>query len=168
MDTGLFGGWISYSYAVSERTTPAGVTFNPGQDRRHELNVVGSWKLGRYRAGARLSMATGTPYTPITGEFTRERYDPLGNGYAPDVGGGDIQYLPGTTNSARLPFEHRLDVSITRVSTAKGVQVSPYLSIANVYAANNPAVYLYDYADSRKQVFGNFRFLPTIGARIAY
>jgi hypothetical protein len=168
VDTGPFGGWISYSYAVSERTTAAGVTFNPGQDRRHELNAVGNWKRGRYRIAARLSLATGTPYTPVLGEFTRERYDPLGNGFAPDVGGGDVQYISGAPNSARMPFEHRLDVSITRVGAGRRVQVSPYLSIANVYAADNPAVYAYDYGESRKLVFGNFRFLPSIGAHIAY
>ncbi len=168
LDTGPFGGWISYSYAVSERTTAAGITFGPGQDRRHELNAVGNWKHGRYRLGARLSLATGTPYTPVLGEFTRERYDPLGNGFAPDIGGGDLQYISGAPNSARMPFEHRLDVSITRIGSGKRMQVSPYLSIANVYAANNPAVYAYDYGESRKLVFGNFRFLPSIGAHIAY
>jgi hypothetical protein len=118
--------------------------------------------------GARLSLATGTPYTPVLGEFTRERYEPLGNGFAPDIGGGDIQYISAAPNSARMPFEHRLDVSITRIGTGRRVQVSPYLSIANVYAADNPAVYAYDYGQSRRLVFGNFRFLPSIGAHIAY
>lgn len=179
LDNGRFGGWVAYSYSVSDRVTPAGGHFAPGQDRRHELNAVGTWKYERYRVSARLGMATGTPYTPIVGEFTRERYGPLGNGYAPDIGGGATQYLSGPTNSARLPFTHRLDVSITRVGAGDRVQVSPYLSIANVYAANNPAMYFYDYAQGkyigRTQVpdpvrlsFGNLPFLPTIGVHIAY
>ena len=176
---GRFGGWIAYSYAVSDRVTPSGAHFSPGQDRRHELNAVGSWTFDRYRVSARLVMATGTPYTPIVGEFTRERFDPLGTGYGPDIGGGDTQYLAGPVNGARLPFAHRLDVSITRVGGGDRVQVSPYLSIANVYGANNPAVYFYDYAQ-RKTVggtqvpdpvrlsYGNLPFLPTIGVHIAY
>ena len=70
-------------------------------------------------------------------------------------------------------------MSITRLSTSAGVQVSPYLSIANVYAANNPAMYFYDYAQGKyigltqvpdpvKLSFGNLPFLPTIGVHIAY
>src|SRR5208283_5440169 len=90
-----------------------------------------------------------TPYTPIVGEFTRERYDPLGNTFAPDFGDGNLQYLSGPTNSARLPFAQRLDVSVTRIGTGERVQVSPYLSIANVYAANNPAAYIFDYGQTQ-------------------
>ena len=188
MDDGRFGGWIAYSYAVSARVTPAGVSFAPGQDRRHELNAVGSWRYSRYRVSARFGLSSGTPYTPIVGEFTRERYDPLGNKYAPDFGDGDIQYLSGATNSARLPFAHRLDLSITRISTSAGVQVSPYLSIVNVYGAKNPAGYAFDYgqtklvtvyngstvvsrtvmADPVRTSIPNFPFLPTVGVHIAY
>jgi hypothetical protein len=179
MDSGRFGGWIAYSYVLSERVTPAGVAFNPGQDRRHELNAVGTWKFTRYRLSARLGMSTGTPYTPIIGQFTRERYSPLGNAYAPDIGSSDTQYLPGAVNSARFPFEQRLDVSITRMARGPGVQVSPYLSIANLSFANNPAFYTYDYANAnvvggvqvpapQRMSFGNLPFLPTIGVHIVY
>jgi hypothetical protein len=188
LDNGRFGGWIAYSYAVSERVTPTGERFAPGQDRRHELNAVGTCKYGRYRVSARLGMATGTPYTPIVGEFTRERYDPLGNTYAPDFGDGNIQYLSGATNSARLPFEHRLDVSITRVGSGDRVQISPYLSIANVYGAQNPAAYVFDYGQTKlvttsngtnvvtrtvmpdpvRTSIPNLPFLPTIGVHIVY
>lgn len=180
LDTGRFGWWIAYSYTVSTRVTPAGVAFSPGQDRRHELNAVGNWKFNRYTLSTRFGISTGTPYTPVVGEFTRERYDPLGNGYAPDVGGGDVQYLSGPTNSARLPLANRLDLSISRAGNGKRVQFSPYLSIANVYGANNPAFYVYDYNHTQnggtpKQVVapqrtsvGNLPFLPTIGVHVVY
>ena len=179
IDTGRFSGWIAYSYAVSTRVTPAGVVFNPGQDRRHELNAVGAWSLARYRLSARLGMSTGTPYTPIVGQFTRERYSPLGNGYAPDTGDNETQYLPGPVNSARFPFEERIDVSIMRVGRGPGMQVSPYLSIANLTAASNPAFYVYEFANTnvvngvsvpapQRTAIGNLPFLPTIGVHIVY
>jgi hypothetical protein len=179
MDTGRFGGWISYSYALSERVTPAGVAFNPGQDRRHELNAVGTWKFARYRLSARIGLTTGTPYTPLLGEFTRERYNPLGNSFGPDIGGTDTQYLPGATNSARMPFGQRIDVNLTRLPHGRGVQWSPYVSVANVTFSNNPAFYTYDFAAANvvggrqvpapvKNSFGNLPFLPTIGVHIAY
>jgi hypothetical protein len=188
LDNGRFGGWIAYSYTVSERVTPQGVVFSPSQDRRHELNAVGTWKFDRYRIGARLGLATGTPYTPIVGTFTRERYDPATNSFAPDFGDGNLQYISGATNSARLPFAHRLDISITRVGGGNRVQVSPYLSIANVYGANNPAAYAFDYGQTtvvtttgqngvvtktvvptpERVSIPNLPFLPTFGVHIAY
>lgn len=169
-DNGRFGGWISYSYAVSERVTPTGVWFNPGQDRRHELNAVGTWRLERYRLSLRIGLATGTPYTPIVGEFTRERYDPVGNTFGPDFGDGNIQYLPGALNSARYTLNHRLDLNLTRVGRGDRVQVSPYISIANVYNSANPAVWIYDYnqAVPTRNSVPNLPFLPTVGVHIVY
>lgn len=169
--TASFSGWIAYSYGVNDRVTADGVHFSPAQDRRHALNAVGSWRTEHYQFSARLGLATGAPYTPITGEFTRERYDPLGNGYSPDVGGGDMQYLSGPLNSARYPFSERLDVNLTRLP-ARGarVQVSPFVSIANVFNASNPALYIYSYSASPPTRYGfpNLPFLPTVGVHIAY
>ena len=45
-------------------------------DRRHDLNVVATRPLAKYRVGARFNLATGTPYTPIVGGVTRRVYDP--------------------------------------------------------------------------------------------
>lgn len=181
IDTGAFGGWISYSYAVSERVTPTGVEFTPGQDRRHELNAVGAWKFGRYRLSARLGLSTGTPYTPILGEFTRERYNPLTNTYAPDLTNGGNQFISGPLNSARMPFAQRVDLSITKMSSGGRVQISPYLSITNATFANNPAAYFYDYdlgkndtttgrqvPNPTRYAIGNLPFLPAIGMHIVF
>ncbi|HEY2849092.1 MAG TPA: TonB-dependent receptor plug domain-containing protein [Gemmatimonadaceae bacterium] len=179
LDTGKFGGWIAYTYAVSDRVLPDGEHFSPGQDRRHVLNAVGTWRRGRYHMSARFEVSTGAPYTPILGEFTRERYDPVGNTYAPDAGGGDSQYISGPANSARMPIQNRLDVSIARVGTGTRTQVTPYLTIANVYGAPNTAFYIYDYAHQQtvggvlvpapqRMSFPNLPFLPTIGVHIAY
>ena len=72
--------------------------------------------------------------------------------------------------------------------SSAGVQVSPYLSIVNVYGAKNPAGYAFDYgqtklvtvyngstvvsrtaiADPVRNSIPNFPFLPTVGVHIAY
>ena len=53
-----------------------GVRYFPGHDRRHDVNVVGSWRLSKYLFGVRYGYATGTPYTDIVGEIVRRVYDP--------------------------------------------------------------------------------------------
>jgi hypothetical protein len=161
-----FSGWLSYSLAFSRRTGADGVTYAPSQDRRHELNVVGSWRTRRYLFGARFGMATGTPYTLAEGLYQRQRYDPIRDLWARDVN-GVRQYIIGPRNGERYPLAHRLDVSLTRIGLNGTARTIPYLSIANVYGAFNPALYVFDLGGSPPERIGtsNFRFLPTFGVR---
>lgn len=68
-------GWITYSYGMSSRSRDS-LTWAPGHDRRHDVNVVTMWRLSKYNLGARFWFATGTPYTPIVGGIARRVYDP--------------------------------------------------------------------------------------------
>jgi hypothetical protein len=74
-ENGPFSGWISYTYAVAARNA-SGTRYFPGHDRRHDLNVVASWRLSKYLFGVRYGYATGTPYTDIVGQVVRRIYDP--------------------------------------------------------------------------------------------
>ena len=76
LEIGPFGGWLAYTYGVSSRQKDS-VAYWPGHDRRHNLNLVGTWKPGeRYTFSARLGLATGTPYTDIIGQLVRRSYNP--------------------------------------------------------------------------------------------
>src|SRR5205823_14301796 len=44
---GSFSGWIAYTFAVNRRTSTDGASFFPAQDRRHEVNLVGSRQFNR-------------------------------------------------------------------------------------------------------------------------
>ena len=80
-------GWVAYSYGLSSRWRDD-MRWAPGHDRRHDVDVVATWRLGKYRVGGRFGFATGTPYTPIVGEIARRSYDPsrdgLGDGHLDD------------------------------------------------------------------------------------
>jgi hypothetical protein len=165
-----FSGWLAYSFALSRRTDASGFSYAPAQDRRHELNLVGSWRTSRYLFGARFGLSTGTPYTKVEGVYQRQRYDPLLGDWSPDEEGGSKQYLLGPKNGERYPLAHRLDVSLTRIGRDGSARMTPYLSIANVYGAMNPAIYRYDYTGRPPERVGasNFRFLPTFGIRYVF
>ncbi|MEP7001079.1 MAG: TonB-dependent receptor [bacterium] len=162
-------GWITYSYGVSSRSRN-GVTWAPGNDRRHDLNIVGTWPLAKYRLGARFGYATGTPFTPIVGGVTRRVYDPSLDRW----GTGDpetlIESLGGAHNSARFPANHRLDFDVSREFQLRRATVSPYVSIANAYNAKNVFVYLYKYStdEPSRRAISQFPVLPSAGVRVAY
>lgn len=160
-------GWLAYTYGLSTRTRD-GVRWAPGQDRRHDVDVVGTWPVGRYKLGAHFGFASGTPYTPITGQIVRRVYDPSLDHW----GTGDprllLEPLGGARNSARFPVSHRLDLDVSRTWTYRGATVAPYLSIVNVYYARNVFVYLYDYSTDRptRRAISQFPVLPSLGVRV--
>jgi hypothetical protein len=168
-ESGTFSGWISYTYAVAAREQN-GVTYFPGHDRRHDLNVVGSWRLAKYLFGVRLGYATGTPYTDIVGELVRRVYDPGLNAYGTRGGGSQTQFIGGLRNGARLPTTQRLDLDVTRNFRMHGVSVAPYLSVVNAYNAKNVFLYVFDYTVTppTRQAISQFPLLPSVGVTIRW
>ena len=166
--TGL-GGWVSYTYGVSSRTRD-GVTWAPGHDRRHDLDVVAMWRLSHYRLGARFGYASGTPFTAIVGEVARRVYDPSRDRW----GSGDppiyVEPLGGPHNGARFPANHRLDLDASREFHILGGIVAPYVSVVNAYNAKNIFIYRYDYSTDTptRKAISQFPIVPSVGVRIDF
>src|SRR5262249_31143226 len=166
MDGGSFSGWLAYTYALNTRAGPDGKHYFPTQDRRHNLNAVGSWHRGAYTLGLRANVATGFPYTPLLGGFVRGRYDAVRHQWFPDF---DDQNIPGERGSGRLPLYTRIDVSASRTGRVRGASVTPYLSIVNLLNAHNAAAYVYFFAaQPKRSTLPNLPFAPTFGVKIAY
>ena len=173
LDGGAFSGWLAYTYAVSTRVGVDGVRYFPTQDRRHNLNLVGSWRVRAYALGARVHFASGAPYTPIIGAVGRLVYDPTTKRWIPDpepaTSFQGTQNIPGDFNSARVPFYDRIDVSVRRNGHIRGASVAPYLSIVNLLNSKNPAGYIYDFRrQPHRKSFPNLPFAPTFGVSIGY
>jgi hypothetical protein len=164
-----FSGWLAYTYTVSARIDADGTRHFAAQDRRHDVNLVGSWQFAKYTLGARFGVATGTPYTHVRGDFVRHEYDPATHDF-PEAGSTDVQYLVGPRNGERLPIAHRLDVSAMRHGRLFGASVSPYLSISNAYNARNVFAYVFDYSKLPPTRFGlpQSPILPTIGLSVVW
>jgi hypothetical protein len=162
-------GWLSYSYGLSSRWRGT-ERWAPGHDRRHDFNVVATWKLAKYDLGARFGYATGTPYTPIIGGITRRIYDPSRDRWG--TGDPDIftESLGGTRNSERYPAVQRLDLDASRTFQRRGVTFAPYISVVNAYNAKNVFVYIYKYTTDRptRRALSQFPILPSAGLRVAF
>lgn len=164
-----FSGWVSYTYAVAARTSD-GLHYFPGHDRRHDVNLVGSWRFARYLFGVRYGYATGTPFTDIVGEIVRRVYDPGVNAFGTRGGGFQTEFVGGVRNGARLPATQRLDIDLTGHYHAHGVGIAPFLSVVNVYNTKNVFLYVFDYSKSppTRQAISQFPLLPSAGVSLSW
>jgi len=129
---------------------------------------VATWRLTRYRFGARLGLASGTPYTPIVGEIARRTYDPSTDRWGTGNPERRIESLGGAHNGARFPMVSRLDLDASRVFTVRGATVAPYVSVINSFNSKNVFAYVYHYSVSppTRRAISQFPILPSLGVRI--
>lgn len=169
LDGGTVSGWVAYTYTMNSRTDVFGRSYTPSQDRRHNLNVVGSWRRGPYTLGGRVSVASGFPVTPQIGAYRRSIYDPISQKWTTDEWINN-QSIRGDRNSVRLPTYRRLDGSVSRAGTIRGAKTTTYFSVMNVLNFRNTAGYRYEFSngDPKRSQFPNFPILPTMGVTIAF
>ena len=169
LDVGPFGGWLAYTYGVSTRERN-GVAYWPGHDRRHNLNVVGTYRPGsHYTFSARLGVASGTPYTDIVGQLVRRAYNP-GTHSFDDKTRGELEPVGGARNGERYPLFQRLDLGVSRAGEWRGMHFMPYLSVVNAYNARNVFIYTFDYTRNppTREAASQFPFLPSIGLTVTF
>ncbi|MDX8390575.1 MAG: TonB-dependent receptor [Mariprofundaceae bacterium] len=130
-------GWISYSWARSERTNlQTGVTSSFAGDQPHTLTAVwgqpfsGSWSDWEW--GVKVQLHSGLPYTPVTGRVQE-----------PDTG----RWLPvyAAYNSGRLPVYGKLDLRLSKEVRYNTWTMSYIFDIQNISMRKNVAAY--DYTD---------------------
>jgi hypothetical protein len=163
-------GWLSYSYSVAEREQDD-VRYYPGHDRRHNLNAVATWRAGKYLIGARLGVASGTPYTEMIGQYVRRAFDPSTNTWefpgAPPV---DVTSVGGPRNGARYPMTQRLDLNVSRDFQRGRATIRPYLSVVNAYNAKNVFIYILDYGvvPPIRRTISQFPIVPSLGVSVVF
>jgi hypothetical protein len=115
-------GWLSYGWLDSRRREgddPREVPSSYGVP--HSLTLVGKYQAtSKVQLGARLHLATGRPWTPVTGatyDAPRDLWRPV---YAEN-------------NSARLPDYRRLDLRITRLFSLPAAGGLPESSVCVLY-----------------------------------
>ncbi len=131
--------WVVYSLGYASRNDGQ-ITYEPGFDRRHNVNIVASYKFGkdgRWQASGRFNYGSPFPFTQ-----TQSFYEQVGfpDGTSTSVlnqnGTLGIQY--GELNKGRLSDFHRLDLSIQRtVKVSKHSSLEINAGVTNVYDRKN-------------------------------
>ncbi len=125
---GDFTGWIGYTLAFTNRNFPElnnGETFSYRYDRRHNLSIVGSYRINdHWTLGATFVFQTGIAFTLPESKYFIE--------------GNIITHYNGI-NEERLPAYHRLDIAATYEGRKdRRFQSGWNFSIYNVYTRMNP------------------------------
>jgi hypothetical protein len=133
-ETGKLTGWISYTWAKSERQFDAvneGQWFLARYDRRHNLAVVMSYQLSsRWSVSSVFEFISGSRFTPIVGQYVVP---------APSLGGFDLIPVFAPINSVKLADTHRLDVGVKyRTRLNRKLQGEWFVGIYNVYNRASP------------------------------
>lgn len=154
--------WGVYSWGYNTRWDGFAKYF-PVFDRRHNLNIVASYLFGKKKnleLNVRWNLGSGLPFTPTAGYYQMENFQ---NGVTTDYvtnNPSSVSTLLGTFNSQRLPYYHRLDVTLKKPFTFKNKTVlEAVLSVTNVYNRNN---IFYVNRITGKQIY-QFPILPSFG-----
>ncbi len=131
--------WTVYSLGYSERFDGQN-HYEPGFDRRHNVNIVTSYKFGNeghWMASGRFNFGSPFPFTQ-----TQSFFEQLG---FPDGSGTSLQNQNGTLgiqyaelNKGRLSSYHRLDLSLQRTfHLSKNAVLEITGGLTNVYDRKN-------------------------------
>ncbi len=134
-----YSAWVSYSYADSKRRQfeAERQTF-ADYDITHSLTAVATYYISDYfTVGLTYRIATGKPYTPVTGSV----FDSTQNLFMP---------LYALKNSGRFPAYRRLDVNAQLVFSLFGRFAVAVMAFNNVLNQKNLYDYTYNSDYSRK------------------
>ncbi len=158
--------WVVYSLAYVNRRDEFR-DYVPHFDRRHNVNLVGSYTFGKklnWQFDARWNMGSGFPYTQTQGAYEYLNFNG-GINVDPTNGNGTIGLLYGPLNEGRLPYYHRLDLSLKNsMAVGKNSQLEVTLSVINAYNRSN--VFYVDRITNKR--VDQLPILPAIGANLTF
>ena len=157
---GRLTGWANYTLSWS-KTKIEGVNggrwYNANNDRRHDINIVAMYKLGkRWTLSAAWIFNTGQAFTAPSGKYEIE---------------GNWVFYYTERNGYRAPNYHHLDIGAVWKKQYKRTTQEWAFSIYNVYNHYNP--YLINFEDHSKQgtkavQYSLFGIVPSVSYSIRF
>jgi hypothetical protein len=136
--------WVVYSYAFVNRfyedIDGQLKQYYPHFDRRHNVNLVGTYRFGSrltWELSGRWNYGSGFPFTQTQGYY--EKIDFTSGIYSDyTTQNGTLSIIYADMNSGRLPDYHRLDISFKkRFYLSEQSKIDVDASIINVYNRKN-------------------------------
>ena len=154
--------WGVYSYGHSIRWD-GDTIYNPIFDRRHNVNLVGTYLFGKKKnieLSMRWNLGSGLPFTPTAGFYENESF-PGGVTDDPTTSNANnVTTLLGTLNSGRLPYYHRMDITVKKKFIFTNESILEIVgSVTNVYNRKN---IFYVNRVTNKTIY-QFPVLPSLG-----
>lgn len=154
--------WVTYSLGYSKRHDGYAFYY-PVFDRRHNVNIVASYQLGKKKdieINLRWNYGSGLPFTPTAGAYQNETFS---SGVTTDyttTNSGDVTLIMGKFNSERLPAYHRLDVTIKKSFIFKNESnLEINASVTNAYNRKN----IFYVNRVTNEIIYQFPIMPSLG-----
>lgn len=158
--------WGVYSLGFVRRDDGV-MEYAPHFDRRHNVNLVASYSFGRnnsWKTDVRWNLGSGFPFTQTQGFYENLNFqDGINTDYTTTNGDLGIQYAE--LNKGRLPYYHRLDLSISKtIKVAKKSDLDISASLTNVYNREN----IFYFNRIKYERVNQLPIMPSIGASITF
>lgn len=158
--------WLVYGLATVDRFD-GNKTYQPSFDRRHNANLVISYKFGKkesWQVNGRFAFGSPFPFTQSQGYYEMPQL-PNGVGTNINTNNGQIGTYYGQLNNGRLSYFHRLDLSIQKTFTfSKYSTLEVNLGATNVYDRKN--IFYVDRL-SGERVY-QLPVIPTLGVMMSF
>ena len=158
--------WTVYSLGMVKRTERENEYF-PHFDRRHNVNLVSSYKFGNknsWKADARWNLGSGFPFTQTEGFYENLTFsDGINSTYTST--NGDLGVVYGDLNEGRLPYYHRLDISLSKtIEFSKTTILEMTVSVTNAYNREN--IFYFDRIEHKR--VNQLPLLPSGGVSLRF
>lgn len=158
--------WAVYSLTFVNRWDGI-YAYQPHFDRRHNVNLVGTYTFGKglhWEFDARWNLGSGFPFYKTTGFYEKLYFqDGVNTDYTTE--NGDLSFQLEPTNTGRLPYYHRLDISIKRkFEVGTNATLEANAGITNVYNRKN--IFYQDRITNQR--VNQLPFLPSLGVNLVF
>lgn len=158
--------WSVYSLTYVTRNDGTRSYF-PNFDRRHNLNFVGTYAMGKdksWNVNARWNFGSGFPFTQTQGVYEQVSFI---NGVSTDYTSqnGQLGYYYTEFNTGRLPYFHRLDLSVSKkITFSETRHVTLTAAVTNAYNRQN--IFYFDRANYER--IDQLPIIPTLGINYSF
>ncbi len=142
-------------------------TYAPHFDRRHNINLLATYRLGKdksWEISGRWNLGSGFPYTKTQGFFEQlPLYEGINTNYWEMNGSLGVIY--GDLNEGRLPIYHRLDMTVKKqVTFSERMKLEITASVTNVYNRNN--IFYFDRINNER--VNQLPIMPSLGFSLTF
>lgn len=157
--------WTTYSLGYVNRRDEIR-EYVPHYDRRHNANFVTSYSFGKnnsWEINGRWNLGSGFPFTQTQGFYEKVKFTNLFDDYTQNSGNLGVIY--SSLNNGRLPWYHRLDISVKKQwKFSEYTKLEATLGATNIYNRDN--LFYFDRLSNSRRY--QLPFLPSIGINLTF
>lgn len=159
--------WAVYSLGFVTRNDGNQV-YHPHFDRRHNINLVSSYRFGRrldWELSARWNIGSGFPFTQTQGFYEQVNLGSIGSDYTHQNGSLGV-LLSEDLDGGRLPYYHRLDLGIKKeFMIGANAKIEANAGVTNAYNRKN--IFFVNRTNTKDIVY-QLPVIPTIGLSVSF